>query len=123
MHPRASDPLPPVPAIAVLCSAPTADVESALKRGVACGAAPGPTGWTGEMLSVLSRNAFCLEAITRIVNWFNHERMSERLRRVMKCARTLPIAKDGGGIRPIAMCEAIYKLAVSIPMFKLRGKF
>jgi hypothetical protein len=85
-------------------------------RACCSGAAPGPTGWTEELLlDALHDERTALDiaaAITDIAN----ARVTTPLRDRLVRARLMPLAKPGSGVRPIAMGEVLVKVASRLAM-------
>jgi hypothetical protein len=96
------------------------DVQTAAKR--ACkGAAPGPSGWTDELLSdVISSNddlARDVAALTSdIACGFAPAKPDPLVRRLLTRSKLIGIPKVPTGTRPIALGETFTKLAASLAM-------
>ena len=102
-----------------------------IKKNVANGSQPGPTGMTGEMLKVFIDDDGCKYGIhcivTAIANgWFGED---DRVRSLVLASRLVLLPKyaaDGKtkrGLRPIAMGESIWKAAVSYAKEKVPTLF
>jgi hypothetical protein len=98
-------------------------VRKALKAGAACGAAPGPDGWTGELLTPLLHEPDCLSGITALINLITSNQLPPAIRTQLCAARGLPLIKPGGGIRPIWMGNALLKLAAACAIQKVKPHF
>lgn len=89
-----------------------------VKNKIHNGSAPGPSGWSGHMLYVLMEDEKCFDGIkcltSDLVNGFTqHTDMHMSLMSALLIAVEKP---NGNGIRPIAMGEIFYKLAVHYAM-------
>jgi hypothetical protein len=78
---------------------------------LASGSSPGPSGWTAELLLAIWADDTCREAICALVKHIANGNMNEEARRVLLAAIMIAVAKKHG-VRPIAMGETLYKLAV-----------
>jgi hypothetical protein len=127
--PARTEPLADIPAGQALMTV-TVDQDllmQLLKTRVDNGSSPGPSGWTGSHLQLLARRGskdakagLCM-AVQDICNG----RFSGPLRdRLLACTLT-PLWKNGvgSGIRPIAMSEALYKLAAHYCMSPVEAHF
>ena len=119
LHPAGSGPLPRMPS-APMCPVPTPeDIGRLLDKGVACGSAPGPSGWTGELIRPLLDDDDCAAALTALVAETVAGRLPPSCMEAVKATRCLPTLKatdPSAGIRPIHMPEAFYKLAGALPI-------
>ena len=119
LHPAGSGPLPRMPSPA-MCPVPTPeDISRLLAKGVACGSAPGPSGWTGELIRPLLDDDDCAAALTALVAETVAGRLPPSCMDALKATRCLPTLKaadPSAGIRPIHMPEAFYKLAGALPI-------
>jgi hypothetical protein len=83
-------------------------------RQVANGSAPGPSGWTGELLRTVALHKACVPGLTAMIEAIlNEEINSVRARALLLSSRLVLVGKKGqdGGVRPIAMGEGLYKTA------------
>ena len=83
-------------------------------RVVANGSCSGPSGWTGEQMATVARDAECLPGLTLMVQAIINEELPEcnELRALLLASRlVLSGKKDGSGVRPIAMGETLFKAA------------
>jgi hypothetical protein len=81
-----------------------------IKRRLANGSAPGISGWTGELILVLSQCEHCLAGLKAIVSDGLNGRLPEASRNSLVGRRLLPIRKGEKGIRPITMGETLFEL-------------
>jgi hypothetical protein len=90
-----------------------------VKKSVSNGSSPGPSGLSGEMLEVLVDDNDCCDGLISITNALVNGRMPSALYDVLLCSWLLPAAKKSGGVRPIAMGESLWKMAVTMAMDKI----
>ena len=90
-----------------------------VRKSVSNGSSPGPSGLTGEMLEVLVDDQDCCEGLFAITNALVNGRMPSVLFDVLLCSWLLPASKKTGGLRPIAMGESLWKMAVTMAMDKI----
>jgi hypothetical protein len=75
------------------------------------GSAAGPSGWTGELVAPLVSDPECLEGIATLVKDMLNGDVDVDSHSVLTASLLIPIPKEGGGVRPIAIGEAFYRLA------------
>ena len=75
-------------------------------------AAPGPSGWTEEILEALCDDAECLKRMTHIIQDIRANVVHARARDALTSCRLIALHKNGK-IRPIAITEAFLKVAAS----------
>ena len=81
------------------------------------GAAPGPSGWTGNMVRCLSHDSICFLGLQAMVrDLLNGRLMGTPCRDIVLASHLVAVGKTNGGVRPIAMGEQLYKLAVKYAM-------
>jgi hypothetical protein len=79
-----------------------------------CGAAPGPSGWTDELLaSALEHEEFAADFAALMTDIANGE-VSPLVRKLLTSARLIGLPKVPCGTRPIAMGETFLKLACTL---------
>jgi hypothetical protein len=84
----------------------------ALARKAPKGRAPGPSGWTLELLLPLLDDDICLEGITLLVQLITNNALDDHSRRLLTSSILLGAAKkDPTSIRPLAMGELFLRLA------------
>jgi hypothetical protein len=111
LHPPASDPVP-LPNDAPSLQRVDPDVlASIVRRSMANGSAPAGSGWTGDLLNALVDDSDCLAGIAALVNDIINGSLPDACRPLFLSSILVGAKKSSGGIRPIAMGEAFYKLA------------
>lgn len=111
LHPRCPTEVPALPANAELSFlAPDRRLKSMIFHKVANGSAPGPSGWTGEMMATIARNDDCLAGIAALLNDIRNGTLPDEARPYLLSARLMAVDKNPG-IRPIAVGEAFYRAA------------
>jgi hypothetical protein len=101
--------------------------KSLLRRVVkqgANGAAPGPSGWTCELLQSLCGDNDCAEGLASIVTDVVNAKLpgGAEVQSLLNAKRLIALRKGSGGVRPIAMGEALTKVAGLCVMNKLKGE-
>ena len=79
-------------------------------------AAPGPDGWTGELLDVLTSDPVCVTGLADLLSDIANNDVPPCVADRLRACRLIAIPKPTGGIRPIAMGSALIKLASTIVM-------
>ena len=106
LHPPCPSAIPPLPLnVPPTFLAADRHLRSLIIRKVANGSAPGPSGWTGEMMATISRNDECLAGIAALLNDIRNGNLSDEARPYLLAARLIAVDKNPG-IRPIAIGEA-----------------
>ena len=83
--------------------------------------APGVSGWTARMLKIVIESPSVLEFVTTLVAGMNAGTAPGR--DMLTTCKLTPLEKPGGGIRPIAVGEILYRLAArAIQAKRLAGK-
>ena len=93
-----------------------------IKR-MATGAAPGPTGWTAELLLTLWEDSSCAEGLHAIISDICNARLPDSARKLLLSSRLLAIPKSGGGLRPISIGEILYRVSSSYLMDFISSSF
>lgn len=77
------------------------------------GTAPGPSGWTYELLDAVASDSVCLRGLADIVADLLAGRVgdSNEMHTLLNACRTVPVPKDAQSPRPISICDIFYKLA------------
>lgn len=114
LHPDRSAVFPSHDIRAVPPVATADDISEALRRGVARDTAPGPLGWTGELIAPLMADADCAAGVTTLINELIGGRLSPQAIAAVTATRLIAATKPGGDIRPIGMGDAFYKIAGEI---------
>ena len=116
LHPQGPSPAdlpqPPADSPDIVIASKSKEFRRLMRRA-ANGAAAGPSGLTGEMIRVLSRDDICSEAIAIIVEHICNGTLDARLKPYLLASRLVPLGKPTGGVRPIAVGQVLYKLAAS----------
>ncbi|MCW5887438.1 MAG: hypothetical protein KIT07_04875 [Anaerolineales bacterium] len=92
-----------------------------IKKKVANGSSPGPSGLTGELIDILYDDVDCAAGLHAMVVVIANGRLPDALRPLVLCANLIPIGKKGGGVRPIAMGEVIWKAAATAVIDSMKG--
>ena len=119
LHPSCPSQLPQCPA-----DAQEAEVDlSWMANEMAAsdtGAAPGPSGWGSNMLSVLAHDTHCVTALALILKHLLNNTMPPAVRTLLTTARLVSLVKDDrGGRRPVAVGEMLYRLASRYALFRV----
>ena|GEM_PF-2823942 len=103
----------PPPALGRATMHPRFDEELVGKQlgKMAKGAAPGPNGWTAELLEIVARDEECLIGLTVALKDIVAGWVDEELRTRLRTCNGHPLAKTPEKVRPIAMGCAVLKLA------------
>ena len=80
-------------------------------RKVANGSAPGPSGWSGELIKALVGDADCLAGLVALVEDIVNGDLDDSARKLLLSSSLIASEKDSGGVRPIAIGEVFYRLA------------
>src|ERR1700734_2964527 len=72
-------------------------------RKVANGSAPGPSGWTGELIKALVGDADCLAGLVALVEDIINGDLDDSARKFLLSSSLIASEKDSGGFRPIAI--------------------
>ena len=111
LHPQRQVPIPAPPADpAIKHVAADRHFVQYVRKQVATGAAPGPSGWTGELIAATLEDPECLLAWSVITNELQKGSLDARLKPYLLGARLIGIPKPDKSPRPIAVGEAIFKL-------------
>jgi hypothetical protein len=87
------------------------DLYKLVKDRLCNGAAPGYTGWTGELILALIDDQECLDGLCVLIEDIINGGLTAAERDYIIPSSSLPAKKGDSGLRPIAMREAFYKLA------------
>ena len=113
LHPDGSKTdLPALPRDAPLMVQVDRENLAAIVRKMANGAAPGRSGWTGSLLAAIVEDQECLDGLAAITSWIVNGRLAGKVKRKLLTSVLVGIDKPDGGIRPIAIGETFYKMAV-----------
>lgn len=84
-------------------------------KGACTGAAPGISGWTEELLfDAASRDSVVAQNLALIIRDIALCHITENLVPSLTACSLVTLDKEGGGIRPIALCETFTKIASRI---------
>jgi hypothetical protein len=115
LHPLPSQPqeLPPPPPHSPPNQVDKVKLGKIIRTRLANGSAPGPSGWTGELLSVLSHSEDCLDGLTHIIQDMTNNRLEPHARDLLTQSRLFAIPKSASDPtpRPLAIAEPLLKLA------------
>lgn len=111
LHPPASAPAPPLPTSVPILSV-DADALAHLVRKRACnGAAPGASGWCGELVAPLLRDEVCRRAFCVLITDIANGVLGDAEAEYLLGSRLIAVRKGTSGIRPIAVGETFFKIA------------
>ena len=82
-----------------------------ISRRLRNGSSPGPSGWTGDLISIISNNADCLAGIAALTQDIINGRLDDHAKLHLLGSFLVAVPKPNGSDRPIAIGEAFYKLA------------
>jgi hypothetical protein len=128
---RALHPVGPAPDTIPLApdSAPLfpIDADQSFKkhiRNLANGAAPGPSGWTGEMILPLVDDPMCLQGIAALCTDMSTGNLDDRCRSYLVSSWLLGIPKpaDPNAARPLAIGEVFYRLVATILVKEVKSE-
>ena len=78
------------------------------------GAAPGPSGWGGNMLSILASDDTCVEAMSLLITNIINGDIPNQVKHLFTSSRLVVLGKkNGGGVRPVAIGELFYRIAAA----------
>src|ERR1700712_3457122 len=105
--------LPPLPSTAPSISVPSpADMKQILLSSNN-GAAPGPSGWCGNMLSILANDDICMEGMALLITNIINGDIPDSVRPHLISCRLVALGKKDNGVRPIAVGEQLYRVAAA----------
>jgi len=84
-----------------------------VRRRIAKGQAPGPAGWTGEMLIPLLGHQDVVDDLCIFLSDFKNGRLPRELKPFLLPATCLSLEKEDGEPRPVALGEVFYRLVTS----------
>ena len=112
LHPPSSDSkCPSLPDSAPRIHVDGVVLSDLVLRKVANGSAPGPSGWTGELVKALVGDADCLAGLVTLVEDIVNGDLDESARKLLLSSSLIASEKDSGGVRPIAIGDVFYRLA------------
>ena len=115
LHPPSNERPPAMPVVPdfKVSSVSEEDLLAAL-RSMATGAAAGPNGITVELLLLLASDDVCRKALCLMVRDIINYDIPEEIRKRLTRCRLVALAKECGGTRPIAIGDALLKVAGKI---------
>lgn len=115
LHPQGATPTVPRDTGAHWLSVETKTLLEVI-RGSASGKAPGPSGWTEDLLlQAVVADPSLLDALASMLLDILNNTISSEIRDLLSASRFIPIwSPEKGKLRPIAIGEAILKIAESI---------
>ena len=102
--------MPPAPAKSPIVIVDKLKLKSLVRKSPK-GCAPGPSGWTLELLLPLLDDGVVLEGISILVQLIANNSLDPRSRSLLTTSILLGTAKKDSSIRPVAMGELFLKLA------------
>ena len=75
------------------------------------GAAPGPSGCGSNFIQVLAADAACVTAMAVLIGHIVNDKLPATVRNLLNTCLLVSLEKDGGGRRPVAMGDMIYRMA------------
>jgi hypothetical protein len=117
---------PPCPSKLPLCPATAPEVVVDLEwmsnemAASDTGAAPGPSGWGSNMLSVLAADTHCVTALALIIQFIVNNNVPRKVCALLTTSSLVSLVKDDrGGRRPLAVGEMLYRLAARYALFRV----
>ena len=111
LHPPAGKPVSPLPLTAPYITLNGNDIPRYRHEFTDDGAAPGPSGWTSDLILPLITDQRCQNGIAVLLMLIINGEGSGRLKHMLLAGRGLPTYKPNHKIRPITMPEVWYKIA------------
>jgi hypothetical protein len=75
------------------------------------GAAPGPSGYGSNFMQVLAADAACVTAMAVLIGHIVNDKLPATVRNLLNTCILVSLEKDGGGRRPVAMGDMLYRMA------------
>jgi hypothetical protein len=121
LHPPASAPAPPLPHSVPLVAVDEGVLARLVRKRLCNGAAPGPSGWTGELIAPLLRDEACARSLCILIADILNGVLSVAEREYLLASRLIAVKKGESGIRPIAIGEVFTKLAGLYALSQVAG--
>ena len=86
------------------------------------GSSAGPSGWGGNMVSILADDSRCRTALLRLMQDLCNDNIPDSIRDLLLSSHLVAIQKPSGGLRPIAIGELFYRIAGSIAVRRVRAE-
>ena len=103
--------LPPVPQLFHMSNVDSVALAKIISSKLKNGSAPGPSGWTGELVAPLIDDPECLDGLGALTTDIINGALEDTSRSLLMASLLIAGAKPNGGVRPIAVSEAFYKLS------------
>jgi hypothetical protein len=113
LHPPCNNPIPDKPIESPIIAMDTTELKRLIKSKIARGAAPGPSGWTGELLLPLIADDVCLKGLSALVTDIANDALDPHSRLLLTSSILLGIPKKNLTIRPLALGEVFLKTAAT----------
>ena len=113
LHPPCASALPPLPDGAPVVVVAADDELAKFIRQRAKGAAPGPSGWTDDLLAQLATDGDCLHGIATLIAGLRNGRVPAVCKPFLNGAALVALQKKPTGLRPIASGECMWRLAAA----------
>ena len=93
-----------------------------LLRQMVNGSAPGPSGWTAEMVYTLTEDPECLTGLAMLLQDITNGNVPDSLKPFLLPSTLIGIDKDAGSsVRPIAIGEIFYRIAAYRAQHYIQG--
>jgi Reverse transcriptase (RNA-dependent DNA polymerase) len=113
---------PSLPATAPLVHFDDDDIEiHRILRHSNNGSSAGPSGWGGNMVSILADDTTCRVALLRLMQDVCNDNIPDAIRDLLLSSHLVALRKPSGGLRPIAVGELFYRIAGSIAVRSVRA--
>jgi hypothetical protein len=115
LHPPlpSSSSLPPLPSNAPTVTVPSSSEMKRILESSDNGAAPGPSGWGGNMVSILTNDDICVEGMSVLITNIINGDIPDEVRAHLISCRLVALGKKDNGVRPIAVGELFYRVAAA----------
>ena len=110
--PAAPTPVPVLPPGAAAPILQEEEVSKLVRRLSRC-VAPGPSGWTYDLIKSACSSSLVLKGFTKLVNDITSGSLHSKSAALLLACRGIPLAKRAGGVRPLGIGEAFYRVAAS----------
>ena len=103
--------LPTLPLSATLATIPADDQLVKLLSQLVNGSAPGPSGWTFEMVKTLSSDPECLSGLALLLQDITNGTLPRSIKPFLLSSNLIGLDKNQGqSVRPIAIGEVFYRI-------------
>ena len=111
LHPEGEPLLAPRPSKSAIIAIDTAKLLEVTKSQATM-KSPGPSSWTEDLIyQAIDTDATLMEDFAAMIADICNAQIPNRVKPIILASRLIAIAKEDGGIRPIAIGEAILKIA------------